>query len=305
MDPCFEPKMKRHTPADDCPTPGCGCSRPTPCPSFPVPFLAGRQYAAGQLVVYQGQLYLVNVNCPLGLPGESDDFTPISTLGPTGPTGPTGPAGPSDGVTGPTGATGATGPTGPTGATGATGATGPTGPTGATGATGPTGPTGATGATGATGPTGATGATGPTGPTGPAATITENALYAEQRTGDTTVADGAAIPLSLVRLVGGAMNYDGSTVTVNEDGLYLAVWTILAESATQGDDVVIALENQAGTVQYAVSGGAAATVTGNTVTTLSAGDTLVLRNRSGDSITLTAVGGTVTYSGSFSLVKLG
>lgn len=101
------------------------------------------------------------------------------------------------------------------------------------------------------------------------------------------------------------MNYDGTTATISEAGTYLAVWTILAESATQGDDVVIALENQAGTVQYAVSGGAAATVTGNTVTTLSAGDTLVLRNRSGDSITLTAVGDTVTYSGSFSLVKLG
>ena len=161
-------------------------------------------YTAGQVVLYEGASYVVNINNPSGIPGTSPDYTLLAAAGPTGPTGVTG-AGlqgivPFDplaaaaytagqpvtfngssyvaNVNSPAGTPGAsadytllaaagiTGATGGTGPTGITGATGGTGPTGITGATGVTGPTGITGATGGTGPTGFTGATGDTGPTG-------------------------------------------------------------------------------------------------------------------------------------------
>ncbi|CUB30209.1 BclA C-terminal domain-containing protein [Bacillus amyloliquefaciens] len=161
-------------------------------------------YTAGQVVLYEGASYVVNINNPSGIPGTSPDYTLLAAAGPTGPTGVTG-AGlqgivPFDplaaaaytagqpvtfngssyvaNVNSPAGTPGAsadytllaaagiTGATGVTGPTGSTGATGGTGSTGITGATGGTGPTGFTGATGETGPTGFTGATGVTGPTG-------------------------------------------------------------------------------------------------------------------------------------------
>ncbi|MEC1511039.1 BclA C-terminal domain-containing protein [Bacillus velezensis] len=95
-------------------------------------------YTPGQVVLYNGSSYVVNVNSPAGTPGASADYTLLAAAGITGATG----------ATGPTGSTGATGDTGPTGITGATGGTGPTGSTGATGATGPIGSTGVTGDTG-------------------------------------------------------------------------------------------------------------------------------------------------------------
>ena len=144
MSDCFEPKMNHYRfgnnyqcSGDSCNS-GCGCNGcnggvyPVFYPAFPAPFIQGRNYYAGQLVVFGTQLYLVNVNSPTGTPGQSDEFTLISGTGPAGPTGATGPTGP----TGATGETGATGPTGPTGAAGEAGATGPTGPTGPVGPAG-------------------------------------------------------------------------------------------------------------------------------------------------------------------------
>ncbi|MEM1500580.1 BclA C-terminal domain-containing protein [Bacillus velezensis] len=83
-------------------------------------------YTAGQVVLYEGASYVVNINNPSGIPGTSPDYTLLAAAGPTGPTGVTG----ATGGTGPTGSTGVTGDTGPTGSTGATGGTGPTGSTG-------------------------------------------------------------------------------------------------------------------------------------------------------------------------------
>nr|WP_258566463.1 collagen-like protein [Bacillus velezensis] len=77
-------------------------------------------YTPGQVVLYNGSSYVVNVNSPAGTPGASADYTLLAAAGITGATG----------VTGPTGITGVTGDTGPTGSTGATGGTGPTGSTG-------------------------------------------------------------------------------------------------------------------------------------------------------------------------------
>ena len=154
----FDPEMRRYSNNSSCSSQyscsgswcrriNCPCPTPYP-PNFPVPFVPGTVYAAGQLVIYNGSLYMALINNPQGTPDTSSDYVLITAQGPTGPTG-------------------ATGETGPTGPTGATGEVGPTGPTGPTGEVGPTGPTGATGEVGPTGPTGATGATGPTGPTGP------------------------------------------------------------------------------------------------------------------------------------------
>ncbi|MFJ5795197.1 collagen-like protein [Bacillus atrophaeus] len=151
---------------------GAGLQGITPFDPAAAPF-----YLAGQVVLYEGSSYVVNISNPSGVPGTSPDYTLLASAGPTGPAGTTGDTGGTGatGVTGPTGATGAsggTGVTGPTGITGVTGVTGTTGITGvagitgATGVTGVTGPTGFTGATGATGLTGITGVTGVTGPTG-------------------------------------------------------------------------------------------------------------------------------------------
>ncbi len=100
-------------------------------------------YLQGQLVVYNGVLYIVSKDNPSGTPGTSPDYTTVSgSPGPTGPTGAQGNTGP----TGPPGAQGNIGPTGPQGAQGNIGPTGPTGPAGSggSGTTGPPGPTGAT-----------------------------------------------------------------------------------------------------------------------------------------------------------------
>ncbi|MGY3837029.1 BclA C-terminal domain-containing protein [Bacillus atrophaeus] len=175
---------------------GAGLQGITPFDPAAAPF-----YLAGQVVLYEGSSYVVNISNPSGVPGTSPDYTLLASAGPTGPTGVTG-AGlqgivPFDPLAAPGYAAGQTvtfngssyvantsspsgtpgtsadytllaaaGTNGATGSTGPAGTTGDTGGTGATGVTGPTGATGASGATGVTGPTGITGATGVTGPTG-------------------------------------------------------------------------------------------------------------------------------------------
>ena len=56
--------------------------------------MLGGIYRAGQLVTYNGFLYVANVDNASGVPGESPDFTLLSTLQPIGPTGPAGPTAP-------------------------------------------------------------------------------------------------------------------------------------------------------------------------------------------------------------------
>ncbi|NGP46925.1 collagen-like protein, partial [Bacillaceae bacterium SIJ1] len=68
-------------------------------------------YTKGEVVSYDGKLYVVVNAPPTGTPGSSPDYEAILS-GVAGPTGATGPAGPA-GVTGPTGPAGVTGPTGP------------------------------------------------------------------------------------------------------------------------------------------------------------------------------------------------
>ena len=50
----------------------------------------GPTYAQGQVVSYEGSLYVANVNGPVGVPGSSPDYTLLLASGPTGATGATG-----------------------------------------------------------------------------------------------------------------------------------------------------------------------------------------------------------------------
>ena len=59
-------------------------------------------YQAGDMVTYEGQLYTVNTGEPIGVPGQSRDYTVLVSAGPTGARGEEGPMG----VSGPAGATG-------------------------------------------------------------------------------------------------------------------------------------------------------------------------------------------------------
>ncbi|MBJ8025702.1 hypothetical protein JDS90_30005, partial [Bacillus cereus] len=47
-------------------------------------------YIPGQVIIYEGSAYVVNVPNPQGTPGSSPDYTLISSAGATGPTGPGG-----------------------------------------------------------------------------------------------------------------------------------------------------------------------------------------------------------------------
>lgn len=88
-----------HCPMQNCyngSTSSLGCT-----PNIFNPALS-QNYAAGEVIRYNDMFYLVTVNNPLGLPGNSIDFTLLSPIPQTTSI---------TGATGPTGATGATGPT--------------------------------------------------------------------------------------------------------------------------------------------------------------------------------------------------
>jgi hypothetical protein len=139
-------------------------------------------YPAGQVVTYNGSLYIADVAAPTGTPDTSPDYTLLAAAGVTGPTGIQGPSG-ATGVPGPTRATGvgldgivpfdpAAAPSYPAGQlvtyNGSLYIADVAAPTGtsdtsldytllaAAGVTGPTGIQGPSGTTGVPGPTGAT-----------------------------------------------------------------------------------------------------------------------------------------------------
>ena len=95
--PCPPPCPPGQTP---CPPAQDPCPPQEPCVSgcVPTPWVLGGCYRAGQLVTYNGYLYVANRDNAAGTPGSSADFTLLSTLQPVGPTGPAGVPGP----TGPT-----------------------------------------------------------------------------------------------------------------------------------------------------------------------------------------------------------
>jgi len=66
-----------------------------PGPEYPLtwdPDLTGN-YVPGQIIYYNGKLYVVNTHDPQGTPDDSEDYTEIPPSAIPGPPGPTGPAG--------------------------------------------------------------------------------------------------------------------------------------------------------------------------------------------------------------------
>ena len=192
-----------HCPMQNCyngSTSSLGCT-----PNIFNPALS-QNYAAGEVIRYNDMFYLVTVNNPLGLPGNSIDFTLLSPIPQT------------------TSITGATGPTGATGATSPTGVTGPTGPTGVTGPTG---------ATGSTGPTGVTGPTGPTGATGPTATFDSQYAFFTTLGPNSTPLNSSGVTLELdvpiASDISNGITLDHSTniITLAETGVYKISYIII------------------------------------------------------------------------------
>lgn len=189
-----------HCPMQNCyngSTSSLGCT-----PNIFNPALS-QNYAAGKVIRYNDMFYLVTVNNPLGLPGNSIDFTLLSPIPQT---------------------TSITGATGPTGATGATSPTGVTGPTGATGSTGPTG---------VTGPTGPTGVTGPTGATGPTATFDSQYAFFTTLGPNSTPLNSSGVTLELdvpiASDISNGITLDHSTniITLAETGVYKISYIII------------------------------------------------------------------------------
>lgn len=189
-----------HCPMQNCyngSTSSLGCT-----PNIFNPALS-QNYAAGEVIRYNDMFYLVTVNNPLGLPGNSIDFTLLSPIPQT---------------------TSITGATGPTGATGATNPTGVTGPTGATGSTGPTG---------VTGPTGPTGVTGPTGATGPTATFDSQYAFFTTLGPNSTPLNSSGVTLELdvpiASDISNGITLDHSTniITLAETGVYKISYIII------------------------------------------------------------------------------
>lgn len=292
------------------PTAPCPCPCPCPCPAN----IIGPTGPTGSI----GPRGLTGIRGIIGPTGPTGITGPSGPMGPTGPSGPIGLSGPTGprGITGPSGITGPTGsigPSGPTGATGPTGSTGPRGPRGIAGATGPigigiTGPTGhigSRGLTGFTGPTGPTGLTGPTGVTGPTGSVINSYIYNQYLTYNSgvTVASDTPIPIPNVRSLGSSISFDSTTniFTINEVGTYLFIWHVLAVPTSSTDTgVLISLSSPDGAIDYALSGNSIATssstvtnsnalISGSAVVSFFPGDTVVLFNRCGYSITLTPV----------------
>lgn len=183
------------------------------------------------------------------------------------------------------------------------------------GSVGPQGPAGPQGPVGPQGPQGIAGPQGPRGATGPQGEpATENSgLHTQSNTDLTTaVPVGSPIPLGETAVAGTDASFDPATNAVNiiNPGTYLILWNALTEATTGTGDVVLTLEDQTGTVLGSSGGNVAAlpgntAVSGSTVATLNAGDSIRLVNRSADSINMNGVTGTPnSYSSGMSVVRI-
>jgi hypothetical protein len=242
-----------------------------------------------------------SVNGQAGQTGLAGTTGPTGSMGATGFTGLTGFIGPTGqigvtGLTGPTGSIGLIGLTGPTGITGVTGITGfagdagPMGTTGSLGLTGFTGPINNLGATGETGPGGLTGTTGPVGSGG------EPKQYAYLYSTISTSFDiFSFMPFNNVGSLSAGITYSSITsdTTINTAGTYKFIYT--ATCNTKSTDNVEppqawiqlyqntaplfgALYTTPTGIDSTLSGSTATffNLYGNTVATVSAGDTFLV-----------------------------
>jgi hypothetical protein len=268
-------------------------------------------YRAGELVAFDGSLYVANVDSPSGIPGNSEDYTLIASGGATGPTGVTGATG--FGLEGVVPFDPAVAPGYPAGQVvtyeGSLYIADVASPSGtpdtspdytllaAAGVTGATGLTGTTGATGSTGITGATGAKGITGVTSPAFG-TYGTFY---RIGTFTLGATGIVPLntsSPVNSIGDFTLNANGTVTVNETGIYiidyrvqLAPGSSAAFIATRNGAVVAGTGSQGSS---AIINGASTVAVNANLIHLNAGDIVgVQRQTSGGTVPVVTVGSTV------------
>ena len=272
---------------------------------------------------------------PAGPAGPAGATGAVGPQGPQGPQGETGPAGPA----GPVGATGAVGPQGPQGPQGETGPAGPAGPAGATGATGPQGPAGPAG------PAGATGVTGPQGPAGTAATIAVGSVTAGapgsqpsvSNSGTDTAAvfnfvlptgtqaaasygdfyalmppdnaaavqTGSDVEFPNAGVTAGGVAASGDTaVTVANTGTYLVAFQV---SVTQPGQLVLAVNGVEQPSTVAGRAGGTAQIVGVSLLDLTGGDTVSVRNPSGNTTALTVTptaGGVGAVSAHLLLVQI-
>jgi len=134
------------------------------------------------------------------------------------------------------------------------------------------------------------------------------ALYNERAEGEEDVADGGTIGIDNPTIVGTDIAYDAGkhAVKIRKDGTYHFNWSVMVRSEKRccPGDYLIALETMDSHKIVAQSGARAGicscdgevTVHGHTVKAFSEGTELVLRNRSGKTITLSTAEGGAGYS---------
>ncbi len=215
--------------------------------------------------------------CCQPLPGEPGPMGPQGPKGPQGVPGPTGPQGPE----------GKAGPTGPQGPEGKAGPAGPQGPEGKAGPTGPQGPEGKAGPAGPQGPEGKAGPAGPQGPEGPG--IPPAYFNAVMQGGFQDVAPEEDVKFLLAYQSGDfTFTPNTSEITVNTGGIYRIDYTLLIRPATGLLNIAYAvaingLENPLsffGAYSNELATTERIELSGMFITSIPAGSTVVLRNKS-------------------------
>ncbi len=114
--------------------------------------------------------------------------------------------------------------------------------------------------------------------------------------------------------VGADVEYGADTgaITIQADGLYVFGWSLLLRNDNETDaDIVTALEDGSGANQYALSGAHTVTeypgtvIVGTALLEARAGDTFVLRNRSGHAVRFHAASGSSAgIAGSLTVMRV-
>lgn len=201
---------------------------------------------------------------------------------------------------GPRGEAGPQGPTGPRGEIGLQGETGPQGeigPQGEAGPQGPAGPRGEIGPRGEMGPQGETGPRGEPGPTGPG--IQPVYFNAVMQGGFQTVAPEDNVRF-LLAFQSGDFSFTPNTseITVNTEGIYRIDYTLLIRPAAGLENIAYAVaingvENPLsffGIYSDDAVNTERAELTGMFITSITAGSTVVLRNKSSSADYLAGTG---------------
>lgn len=176
---------------------------------------------------------------------------------------------------------------------------------GATGATGETGPIGVTGATGITGPTGAT---------GPQISSVYGQIY---KTTTQSVTSGSAITFNTnANLSGISHTAPSGNIVVNTEGTYFISFSVTVQSvilaakahafAIYNNGALVANTNYGITTPgISLTATGDYQVTGSAIITVTAGNTLTLRNTTGSAITLpTNIGTQTVVNASVTLFRL-